>query len=69
MIFRVVAILRLVKTSVVLIEYTKVYQRSVTGFNSLTPNDIQRRRAVSALEIKIPSKNMREKPINTLIIY
>jgi hypothetical protein len=28
----------------------------------LTPNDLQRRRAVSPLKIKIPGKNMREKP-------
>jgi hypothetical protein len=38
-------------------------------FNPLTPNDLQRRRAVSPLKIKIPSKNMREKPSNTPIIY
>jgi hypothetical protein len=29
--------------------------------NPLTLNDLQRRRAVSPLKIKIPSKNMREK--------
>jgi hypothetical protein len=28
-------------------------------FNPLTPNDLQKRRAVSPLKIKIPSKNMR----------
>jgi tRNA U34 5-methylaminomethyl-2-thiouridine-forming methyltransferase MnmC len=28
--------------------------------NPLTPNDLQRRRAVSPLKIKIPGKNMRE---------
>jgi hypothetical protein len=28
--------------------------------NPLTPNDLQRRRAVSPLKIKIPIKNMRE---------
>jgi hypothetical protein len=28
--------------------------------NPSTPNDLQRRRAVSPLKIKIPSKNMRE---------
>jgi hypothetical protein len=33
------------------------------------PKDLQRRRAVRPLKIKIPSKNMREKPINTPIIY
>jgi hypothetical protein len=36
--------------------------------NPLTPNDLERRRAVSPLKIKIPSKNMREKPTNTPII-
>jgi hypothetical protein len=35
----------------------------------LTPNDLQRRRAVSPLKIKIPSKNMREKSTNTPIIH
>jgi hypothetical protein len=35
----------------------------------LTPNDLKRRRAVSPLKIKIPSKNMREKPTNTPIIH
>jgi hypothetical protein len=37
--------------------------------NPLTPNDLQRRRAVSPLEIKIPNKNMREKPTNSTIIH
>jgi hypothetical protein len=37
--------------------------------NPLTLNDLQKRRAVSPLKIKIPSKNMREKPTNTLIIH
>jgi hypothetical protein len=37
--------------------------------NPLTPKDLQRRRAVSPLKIKIPSKNMREKPTNTPIIH
>jgi hypothetical protein len=37
--------------------------------NLLTPNDLQRRRAVGPLKIKIPSKNMREKPTNTPIIH
>jgi hypothetical protein len=27
-------------------------------FNPLTPNDLERRRAVSPLKIKIPSKNL-----------
>jgi hypothetical protein len=36
--------------------------------NPLTPNDLQRCRTVSPLEIKIPSKNMRENPTNTTII-
>jgi hypothetical protein len=37
--------------------------------NPLTSNDLYRRRAVSPLKIKIPSKNMREKPTNTPIIH
>jgi hypothetical protein len=37
--------------------------------NPLTPNDLQRRRAVSPLKIKIPSKNMSEKLTNTPIIH
>jgi hypothetical protein len=37
--------------------------------NHLTPDDLQRRRAVNHLKIKIPSKNMREKPTNTTIIH
>jgi hypothetical protein len=37
--------------------------------NPLTPNDLHRRRAVSPLKIKIPSKNMREKPTNATIIH
>jgi hypothetical protein len=39
------------------------------SINPLTPNDLQRRCAVSLLNIKIPSKNMREKPTNTTIIH
>jgi hypothetical protein len=37
--------------------------------NPLTPNDLQRRRAVSPLKIKIPRKNKHEKPTNTPIIH
>jgi hypothetical protein len=37
--------------------------------NPLTPNDLQRRRAVSPLKIKIPSINMRKKPTNTPIVH
>jgi hypothetical protein len=37
--------------------------------NPLMPNDLKRRLAVSPLKIKIPSKNMREKPTNTTIIH
>jgi hypothetical protein len=36
-------------------------------FNPLKPNDLKRHHAVSPLIIKIVSKNMREKPINTPI--
>jgi hypothetical protein len=38
-------------------------------FNSLTPNDLKRRRVVSPLKIKISSKNMREKPTNAQTIH
>jgi hypothetical protein len=38
-------------------------------FNPLTPNDLQRRCAVSPLKIKIPSKNMLEKPTNSPFIH
>jgi hypothetical protein len=37
--------------------------------NPLTANDLQRRRAVNPLKIKIPSKNMHQKPTNTPIIH
>jgi hypothetical protein len=37
--------------------------------NPLTLNDLKRCCAVSPLKIKIPSKNMREKPTNTPIIH
>jgi hypothetical protein len=37
--------------------------------NPLTPNDLESRRTVSPLKIKIPNKNMREKPTNKPIIY
>jgi hypothetical protein len=36
--------------------------------NPITPNDLQRRRAVSPLKIEVPSKNMRDKPTNATII-
>jgi hypothetical protein len=42
---------------------------SLVVLNHLTPNDLQRRRAVSPLKTKIPSKNMREKPTSTPIIH
>jgi hypothetical protein len=42
--------------------------KSGSAVNTLTPNDLYRSRAVSPLKIKIPSKNMREKPTNTPII-
>ena len=37
----------------------------ITHVNPLSPNDLKKCRAVSPLKIKIPSKNMREKPTNT----
>jgi hypothetical protein len=39
-----------------------------SGFNPSTPNDLERRRALSPFKIKIPSKNMREKSTYTPII-
>jgi hypothetical protein len=39
------------------------------SINPLTPNDLQRRHAVSPLKIKIPSKNLFEKSTNTPIIH
>jgi hypothetical protein len=38
------------------------------SINPLMPNDLQIRRAVSPLKIKIASKNMRENATNTPII-
>jgi hypothetical protein len=43
--------------------------RILNEFNPLTLNDLSRRRAVSPLKIKIPSKNIRKKPTNTPIIH
>jgi hypothetical protein len=40
-----------------------------TSVNPLTPNDLQIRRAVSPLKIKILSKNIGEKPTNAAIIH
>jgi hypothetical protein len=39
------------------------------AINPLTPNDFERRRAVSPLKIKIPCKNKRKKPTNIPIIH
>jgi hypothetical protein len=47
----------------------KCIERIEMDFNPLTPNDLQRRRAVSALKIKISSKNMHDKPTNTPLIH
>jgi hypothetical protein len=44
-------------------------RQHATSFNPLTPNDWYRRRVMSPLKFKIPSKNMREKPTNTPIIH
>jgi hypothetical protein len=38
-------------------------------FNPLMPNDKYKRRAVSPLKVKIPSKYMRVTPTNAPIIY
>jgi hypothetical protein len=40
-----------------------------SGAKRLIPNDLERRRAVSPLKIKIPSKNMRDKPTYTPITH
>jgi hypothetical protein len=45
----------------------KMYE--IQWISPLTPNNLQRRRAVSPLKIKIPSKNMHEKPTNATIIH
>jgi hypothetical protein len=37
--------------------------------NPLTPDGLERRRAVNRLKIKIPRKNVREVPTNTPIIH
>jgi hypothetical protein len=36
------------------------YPLFLSDFNPLTPNDLQRRRAMSPLKIKIPSKKYRQ---------
>jgi hypothetical protein len=46
-----------------------VTENLVGQINPLTPNNLQRCRAVNPLKIKIPSKNMRGKPTGTLIIH
>jgi hypothetical protein len=50
-------------------EWCKNGRLSGKTINPLTPNNWKRRRAVSPLKIKIPSKNMREKPTNATIIH
>jgi hypothetical protein len=45
-----------------------IYGDIALHINPLTPKDLWKRRAVSPLKIKIPSKNMREKPTNVQII-
>jgi hypothetical protein len=49
----------------------KPYSKQQTRqcIDPLTPNDLQRRRPVSPLKIKISSKNMYEEPTNTPIIH
>jgi hypothetical protein len=47
---------------------TDIYQVNLL-LHPLTPNNLYRRRAVSPLKIKIPCKNMREKPTYTPIIH
>jgi CRISPR/Cas system CMR-associated protein Cmr1 (group 7 of RAMP superfamily) len=50
-----------------LVKHKKYF--TTEAVNPLTPNGLKRRRAASPLKIKIPGKNMREKPINTPIIH
>jgi hypothetical protein len=51
----------------------KLQQQSATpdvlSINPLMPNDVYSRHTVSPLKIKIPSKNMCEKPTNTPTIH
>jgi hypothetical protein len=54
------------KFALLIVMWIQVWTISV---NPLMPNDLQRHHAVSPLKIKIPSKNMREKPTNTPIVY
>jgi hypothetical protein len=42
---------------------------NASHINPLKPNDLKRRRSASPLNIKIPGKNMREKPTNATIIH
>jgi hypothetical protein len=42
-------------------------RKPYSSINHLTPNVLEGRRTVSPLKIKIPCKNMREKPTNTPI--
>jgi hypothetical protein len=44
-------------------------KEKIVEINPLKPNDLLKRRAMSPLKIKIPSKNMCEKPTNTPIIH
>jgi hypothetical protein len=60
----------------ILINMIKTFSKDDTPYsdllqyiNPLTPNDLQRCRAVSPLKIKTTSKNMCEKPTNTTIIH
>jgi hypothetical protein len=46
-----------------------IIRHTSSYFNPLTPNDFIKRCAVSPLKIKIPSKNVLEKPTNTPVIH
>jgi V8-like Glu-specific endopeptidase len=53
-------------------EWQHLYHSSscrLLSVNPLTLNDLQSRRTVSPLKIKIPNKNMCEKPTNATIIH
>jgi hypothetical protein len=57
------------KMAVIAFLYSCTHTSNTSVFNPLKPNDLWRRRAVSPLKIKIPSKYMHEKPTNTPIIH
>jgi hypothetical protein len=52
------------------VQIARISKRDIIPeLNPLTPNDLQRRLAVSPLKIKVTSKNMREKQIRHSLIH